>query len=379
MRILVLFAQQHWTGPAEPELQKLRILRNRGHEITFCFTRKPEGTLKKVVEDFGFPSIEQVMLYRKRPALRRYFKDLRVLTRYCNAWRPDVLHCHLSHDHWTGIGVYSFLRNRPVLIRSIHESRKLKSSWGDRILHRDTNGFFVPSKRFAHAFADSFHVDHEAIEVVNGVVDVQRFQPELETSDIFREIDAPHDSPLIGIVSRIKEERGHDLLIQAFRKVSVDHPAARLLIVGRGELTEALKEAHQDLIRDGRLHFMGYRKEDLPNILNALMVKVLLAEGSDGTCRAVLEAKACGTPVIAAEVGVMPELVMDGKTGLLVRQNDVEYLEVALRSALEHPERMKEMGQEARRVTLENNTIEQAANRVEGFYQKIIKRCRHER
>ena len=283
-----------------------------------------------------------------------------------------MVHCHLSHDHWTGIGLRARIEQRPLFVRSIHESRKLQPRWAERLLFARTDAFLVPSDRFATELVGNFSVDSLAVQTIPGVVDAQRFSPELDTAEVFRELGAPPNTPLIGIVSRIKPGRGHAKLIAAFRKVAPDHPSAQLLIVGKGEAADDLKKRNDDLVQSRRLRFLGYRTRDLPNILNALTAKVLLGEGSDGTCRAVLEAMACQTPVVAAEVGVLPETVEDGKTGLLVRPDDPQFLEVALRSVLENPERMEQMGQAARQVILEKHTVEQAAKRQEAFFQRRI-------
>jgi glycosyltransferase involved in cell wall biosynthesis len=374
MRILVLFAQHHWTGPADPELQKLAALQKSGHEITFCFTRKPEGSLKQVVSDYGFASIENVVLYRKRPALRSFLRDVRVLKNYCESWLPDIIHCHQSHDHWTGVFLQRKLNDPPPLVRTIHESRKLKNSLGDRLLHGRTDGFIVPSERFAKQLAETYNLADDALAVIGGVVDENRFRPGADTMAIRNEIEASTDAPVFGIVSRIKPHRGHALLIQAFRDVLPDFPSAKLMIVGRGELMETLQTENADLIEQKKLIFTGYRKDDLPEILNTLDFKLLLGEGSDGTCRAALEAMACATPVIAAEVGVLPETVTDGITGILVRPDDREYLTTAVRSALEHPHRMVQMGKNARVQILESHTIERAAEKMAAFYLSLMNR-----
>jgi len=240
-------------------------------------------------------------------------------------------------------------------------------------LHVRTDGFIVPSEDFADKFSEAYGVRRNKIQVIGGVVDYGKFKPGLDVSSVYNEIGATPDSPLIGIVSRIKPKRGHKELINAFRTLMEKHGDSKLLIVGRGESMDALKEENADLINAGRAHFLGYRKDDLPNILNALTVKVLLGEGSDGTCRAALEAMSCGTPVIAAEVGVLPETVENGKTGMLVNLNGSEVLEAALASALENREQMKTMGEQARKQILESNTIPIAAKKAEAFYSKLIK------
>jgi glycosyltransferase involved in cell wall biosynthesis len=91
------------------------------------------------------------------------------------------------------------------------------------------------------------------------------------------------------------------------------------LIVGRGTHIDTL--ARQPVKRRGltqNVIFTGYRRQDYPEVLNLFDYKVFLTPGSDGACRAVREALACGKPVVAARRGILAELIEDGKTGILV-------------------------------------------------------------
>jgi L-malate glycosyltransferase len=372
MKILALMAQHHWTGPAEPELLKLAKLKARGHQVLFCFTRKPAGSLAEKVAELGFDSFEEVILYRKRPAPISLLRDVRILKRTTAEDPPDIVHCHLSHDHWTGLQYVKKFREKPVLVRSIHEERKLKPSFGDRLLFSSTDGFIVPGESFARRLTQEHGMEAASVEIVPGNVDTERFRTGLESTAFRNELNAEPNAPLIGIVSRIKPERGHERLFTAFRNLMRDYPSAKLVIVGRGEGEEKLREQHNDLVKAGRVHFTGYRSDDLPEILNALTVKVLLAPGSDATCRAILEAMACGTPVIASKIGVLPDTVTDGQTGYLVKPGEVESLERSIRSALDHPEELEAIGKNARERVLERHDLERTTDKVEKFYRRLM-------
>ena len=371
MKILSLMAQHHWTGPVEPELLKLKELARRGHKITFCFSHKPEGTLASCIDDYGLEVLDDVTLYRKRPSPLSFMKDVRLLRQHCRDRNIDIVHSHLSHDHFTALAMIRRLNRRPVLLRSVHESRKLESKAGERLLYSRADGFLVPASHFARKLEQNFGIDPERIAVVHGMVDANRFKPGLPTDALFEEIGANKETKLIGIVSRIKPGRGHKELIEAFRKIAPEFPDTRLLIVGKGEGVAAEVQRAADLVKAGRVHFLGYRKDDLPNILRALSVKVLLGEGSDTTCRATLEAMACATPVIAAPVGALPDTIDEKGGGLLIDVNVPDALEQALRRALTEPGFSQEMGDRARTRILERHTIEKAADRVEAFYKKM--------
>jgi glycosyltransferase involved in cell wall biosynthesis len=90
--------------------------------------------------------------------------------------------------------------------------------------------------------------------------------------------------------------------------------------------------------------FTGYRDDDLPEVLAALDVFVLLAPGSEGSCRAALEAMAVGKPVVAIQVGALQDIVLDGETGLLVEPQAQTALAHAISRLLRAPEQARHMG-----------------------------------
>jgi glycosyltransferase involved in cell wall biosynthesis len=90
--------------------------------------------------------------------------------------------------------------------------------------------------------------------------------------------------------------------------------------------------------------FTGYRDDDLPEVLAALDVFVLLAPGSEGSCRAALEAMAVGKPVVAARVGALQDIVLDGETGLLIEPLTHTALAYAISRLLRAPEQARHMG-----------------------------------
>ena len=90
--------------------------------------------------------------------------------------------------------------------------------------------------------------------------------------------------------------------------------------------------------------FTGYREEDLPEVLAALDVSVLLAPGSEGSCRAALEAMAMAKPVVAGRVGALADIVLHGETGLLIDPSAPTDLAQAICMLLRSPEQARHMG-----------------------------------
>ena len=128
--------------------------------------------------------------------------------------------------------------------------------------------------------------------------------------------------PVAGIVARVQKHRNFSLLIEALEQIVKEIPKFKFLIVGRGTLIDTI--ARQPIQKKGlqnQVIFAGYRKDDYRDVLNLFDFKIFLYPGSDGACRAVREAMACGKPVIATKRGILSELIKDGETGVLVDEN----------------------------------------------------------
>jgi L-malate glycosyltransferase len=161
--------------------------------------------------------------------------------------------------------------------------------------------------------------------------------------------------------------------VDAFRLVADRLPEARLLVVGRGEGLTALRVqvVHRGLER--QVVFAGYRTGPaLTAAYRTLDAKVLLAEGNDGTCRALLEAMACGRPGVAYRFGAPAEAIVDGSTGLLVEEGDVPALAAALAELLGAPGRARALGAAARVRMRTLFTEEARGAAVEGFLARLL-------
>jgi glycosyltransferase involved in cell wall biosynthesis len=166
----------------------------------------------------------------------------------------------------------------------------------------------------------------------------------------------------------MKPERGHRALLEAFVQVQRDVPDAWLVLVGRGEDEEALRQHARDRGLS-RVAFGGYlRGPGLVQAYRALDVAVWLREGNDGACRGVLEAMACGVPVIAGDDGAAPEVV--AQTGRVVAANRSAAIAGALDELLGDPSRARRLGEAARERAL-SFTPRRAAEETLAFWRRL--------
>ena len=180
----------------------------------------------------------------------------------------------------------------------------------------------------------------------------------------------PPGAPLIGTVGRLCEVKRHDLLIRAFRQVHARLADARLLLVGDGPWMGRLHELVAGLGLTDRVHFAGYQPRP-ERYLQAMDVFALTSQ-SEGMPLVVLEAWASGVPVVATRVGGLPELVEDGRTGILVDFGDNAALAHALGDLIADPSRARRVGEAGRDRVESRYSLRRMADEYQRHYNELL-------
>jgi len=169
-----------------------------------------------------------------------------------------------------------------------------------------------------------------------------------DVAEIRRVLEVPEGAPLASCAARLVNVRNHRALIVAWRRIADIWPGATLLLVGDGdgrEEIEAVVKAHR-LVREVRL--LGERS-DIAALLAASDFHVLVAH-ADGVSLTLMEAMAAGKASVAIAAGSNPEVIVEGRTGMLVPPGDVHALAAAIAALVQDPFTADKMGREARRV-----------------------------
>ena len=179
-----------------------------------------------------------------------------------------------------------------------------------------------------------------------------------------------HDgaAPVIGTVARLAQQKGLDVLIDAFPAVVSEWPQASLVICGEGEERAALEARAARLGIADRVRFLGERS-DVPSVLADLDVFVLPSR-FEGLCLAVIEAQAAGVPVIATPVGGIQETVIPGETGTLVPVDDAAAVTRAILTTLADPQRARVLAAEARRRVNERFAVGRMVAETIALYRR---------
>jgi len=187
-----------------------------------------------------------------------------------------------------------------------------------------------PGKRVK---ASKVHLIYNGIDIQE--IKNQALQPlSLADQSFFSE-----DRVYIGAVGRLAEQKGYPYLIKAMLDVQKIIPTCELIVVGDGELHDELVTLCSDLGLSNVVRFMGLRK-NVPALMTHMGLFVLSSLW-EGLPTVVIEAMACGLPVIATDIPGTRELVQNGVTGLLVAEKDADALSNAIIDVLTNAERQK--------------------------------------
>lgn len=176
---------------------------------------------------------------------------------------------------------------------------------------------------------------------------------------------------VVGTVGRLELVKGTDRFVEAAARVVRDVPAARFLIVGEGSLRQRLEERVSALGLGGRTVFAGWRT-DVPAVLSALDLFVMPSQ-NEAVGMALIEAQAAGVPAAAFRVGGIPEVLEDGKAGMLVPPGDDRALAAAIVVLLADAEKRRAMGEAGRRFVEGKFRARAMVDLTAGLYEDLCR------
>ncbi len=374
MKALHLFSNAKWTGPAEPVLHLVHALRQAGVEVDYACTPRTKAGHNRVAEEARARGIEPMMTMHLRKHRNPWFnmRDRHTLRGLLAERRYDLVHCHLDNDHLIAAGPAA--QAGIPLVRSSYHGMGLPALPSYRRMISATRLVFEPSERAALADHHQLGLDEARYVIVDTAIDLQRFDPARPLPDGRARFGLGPDTFVFGIVARMQTHRRYEDLFEAFARLAPAAPHAHLIVVGRGtrqaEVGYAPVKRHR---LEGRVHFTGYLSDDdYVGMLNAFDAGIFLVPGSDGTCRAAREIMAMGKPVIAADRGMLREIVSDHHDGLIAGHR-ADTLFTAMARLVQAPARTRELGAQARSTAEQRFAPERVAERCIEHYQAILR------
>ncbi len=361
LNILHLASSERWTGVAEP-VTSLALYQQKSGKANVRLACIPGRSFERHARRHGIEVLDSLAFPRNYSPVKTV-RDIKVLRRIVKEQNIDIVHCHLSHDHWlAAVALRALGRERVVLVRSYHRFEKPYRDPLHRWLFLEaTNCVITPTRALASILKENLFGDYGRVHVVHGAVNTERFNPSVSPALMLEKMKISSGTPIAGLVARLRKDRGIHWLLDTVPRVVEKVPDAKFVLVGRGELKYWLKDYIAKSFHGERLVRAGYQKENLPETYAAFDCSLFLGLGSDGSSRAVLEAMAMGKPVIALNTGGLDEVITPGETGVLVTPGSRDELADAIIVLLSDKEKCRRMGINARHVIEQHFTEERRA------------------
>ncbi len=337
IRILHVDSERSWRGGQNQILLLLRRQRARGDDPHLSVPADSALAARATAE--GFPV---------HPVAMRGTWDLGsvfALARTLRAVRPDVVHWHAARAHAIG-AMASLLHPAPARVLSRRVQLPVRRTIGSRLLYA------LPVERIA-AISEAVRgalvesgVAAERIDVVPSGIDPPAAFTAAARSDLRRNLGIQEADTVAVTVAALSPGKGHRDLLRAMVAVSPRAPSLKLWIVGEGPLRAELEREGRLLGLEGSVQFLGFRT-DIQALLQAADF-FCLATRHEGLGSSILEAMAAGLPVVATRVGGIPEIVEDGRTGVLVPLSDPAAFAESLERMASDPGLRVRMGELAR-------------------------------
>ena len=270
------------------------------------------------------------------------------LRRELRAIAPDIAHTHLIHADMYGYTAAKLARvSKVISSRHNDDQFRYRPRWRrlNRQLWKRLDAGIAISAAVA-GFAEAVEgAPRDKLHIVPYGMEYRWLSDEAIERARHRlraELGLPPDTPLLGMVCRLVQQKGLPYSLEALRRIQSDFPAARLVIIGDGEQAGELRQLAAALGVEERVYWLGWR-DDAAELMTALDV-LLVPSLWEGFGLVVLEAMARRVPVIASRVSALPEVLVHGETGLLIEPRDVDGLAQAIARLLSDRALRKYMG-----------------------------------
>lgn len=242
--------------------------------------------------------------------------------------------------------------------------RKILPCWGEITIA-------ISGTVYEHLKND-FKRDEKRIRLISNGVDVSKFSRVYseEEKNSIRKKYGLKDGPVIGIISRLSEEKGHLVLLDAFKDLVNEIRDAQLLMIGEGRLESKLKSKVAEYGLRDRVYFFG-NTLDTPEFL-AIMDVFTRPSTKEGFGLGVVEAMLMGIPVVSTDVGGFKSILDQGEFGVLVEPLDSANLKEGIKKILTDKGLAKRISAAAREYAASHFSADRMARKVEGVYKEVM-------
>ncbi len=361
MKILHTEASSGWGGQEMRILKEAILMREEGHEIYFAIEEK--GTLIQKAEAEGFP------VYSCRFQKRYWLKTAWHLSKILKENQIDLVNTHSSLDAWIA-GIVAKYKNIPIL-RTRHISAPIREGLNSRILYGFLADMVITTcQKIVPEIVRKSRISYKnCLSIPTGLA-CRDLAPFFSSRDAERKKWSfrPKDF-VIGTACFMRSWKGIEDLLHAAKLVS-SVPHIQFLLIGKDEQNRYIR-LRDALGLQKTVHFVGHVDNPFP-LINALDAFVLTSTKNEGVSQATLQAAFFEKPLITTPVGGLPEVCIDGKTGIQVPVGSPEKLAEAMQKLANNTSWAEGLGKQAKSLVQDQFTDEKMVAKLKKVYAKLV-------
>jgi len=322
MRFLHVVNVRWYNATAWYAVNLSKILKDYGHDVIVLGL---PGT--PPLEKARQYSLETVELDLNSNNPLKVFCNMRKVNKLLKRFNPDVVNCHRGEFFWYFAFKKVLSKKSFKLIRTRGDIREPKKGFFNSFIHSVCDRIITSAEIIKSKYIENLGISPSKISVVYGGVDNKRFIfSKKGRAKVREEMGFGGNDYVVGIVGRFDYVKGHENLIRAVSKLYHGKGMKNIRLVLIGYETNLSNEDIKNLLRENGIEkiseITGFRN-DIADCLSALDVGVVASTGSEAVCRVAFELMSVGVPVVASDVGVLPEIIPEEN---IYSKNDIDGL-----------------------------------------------------
>ena len=335
----------------------------RGHRVTLV--TPPSAEIYPAAQKRGIPVVALPIEKKRFPAL---FAARGWLSK--NKGGFDVINTHSSTDAWLTAVASLSLGDAPPMVRTRHVSTAVGKNRATRWLYQSATRHIVTTgEALRRQLIEQNGFDGARISSVRTGIDLGRFRP-MARAECRRSLGL-EERPTVGILATLRDWKGHDYLLDAWKLLRGRFDDWRLVVIGDGPQRARLESRVAVESLAATVRFAG-NQENVPPWLNSLDLFALPSFGDEGVPQGIMQAMACGLPVVSTPVGAIEEAVQRDRTGLIVPPRDARALADALARLMGDAQLRTAMGEAGQAYARAHFGIDAMLDAMEAVFRKVI-------
>lgn len=375
MKITHIIKAQHVAGAEKHMMNLISLLNQTGHKPTLIniFENEDlaEKSYKSKIDQLREKKIKVFTLDKRDHNPLSLVNTIRELLKHLS---PDIVHTHMAYADLLG-SLAAKLNNHKIISTRHHDYgsslKEIIKFAGYHSIANQLHDRTIAVSNNTKTLIETFEVGLNKVEVIHhGCKDDQKNKEKCREK-ILMELNIPTDATIFGTVGRLIALKGHEHVLQAIDKLSIENEKLYWLIIGDGPEMVNLQSSIEEKGLGEQTFLLGFRN-DISTLMSAMdwLIHPTTAEAFG---LVLIEAMRQSTPIIASNAGAIPEIVKDGETGFIFPSRNVEVLQKKMEHVINNPEIIQRMGANSRRIYEDKFTLDIMFQKTLSVYKDTIK------